>query len=161
MSVTNLSFPENRVAPPVCPVPAPSTGRWQRGGRPALEQSHIPGGVVRLVPAATLEVMLLNSHELWNVSGHLQSDCHSVNDTGKLQGPQWGWLVFQLPIFSLFEQSCQIITMCLACQDATKKWKCSKKLNIGLNCKNVLMARRLQDTHNNLNRLFADKLSRN
>lgn len=45
ISSINLSFPENRVVPPVCPVPAPSAWWWGWGGRPACEQGHIPGGV--------------------------------------------------------------------------------------------------------------------
>lgn len=45
ISSINLSFPENRVVPPVCPVPAPSAWLWGWGGRPAFEQGHIPGGV--------------------------------------------------------------------------------------------------------------------
>lgn len=81
ISTINLSFPENRVVPPVCPVPAQSTWWWGWRGRPAFEQGRIPGGVVPRIreappvvppaPAAILEVLSLhNSHELWNVSGH-------------------------------------------------------------------------------------------
>lgn len=87
ISTINLSFPENRVVSPVCPAPAPnawlvgmerkawlplSNGTFQGSGSSTFT-TH--SGVLCLVPAATLEVLLLhNSHELWNVSGHLQSD---------------------------------------------------------------------------------------
>lgn len=51
MSAGNSSFPENRVVPPVRPVPAPSAwcGDREEGGREALlAGSHIPGGVALL-----------------------------------------------------------------------------------------------------------------
>lgn len=74
ISTINLSFPENRVVPPVCPVPAPST--WsvgmERKAKPHSRGSGSSEGVLCLVPAAILEVLLF--YELWNVSGHLQHD---------------------------------------------------------------------------------------
>lgn len=76
--------------------PAPSAWWWRWGGGHREEEMgrraglgakpHSRGqgssqpphwaGVLCLVLAATLEVLLLhNSHELWNVFGHLQHDC--------------------------------------------------------------------------------------
>lgn len=88
ISTINLPFPENRVVPPVCPVSRPrrlvagiggGEGRpWSKATFQGEGSSHSLcwAGVLCLVPAATLEVLLLhNSHELWNVSGHLQRDC--------------------------------------------------------------------------------------
>ena len=56
-------------------------GRRTRLGAKPHSRGRVPPthrtgrGVLCLVPAATLEVLLLhNSHELWNFSGHLQRD---------------------------------------------------------------------------------------
>lgn len=88
----SLSFPENRVVPPVGPVSTPTgVGTGGRPAFPLLKATfqrvwffcksptgwHWEGGRC-LEPAATLQVLLLhNSHEFWNVSGHLQHDCVS------------------------------------------------------------------------------------
>lgn len=51
MSAGNSSFPENRVVPPVRPVPAPSAccgDREEGAGEALLAGSHIPGGVALL-----------------------------------------------------------------------------------------------------------------
>lgn len=87
-------------------LPPPARAGREGGGLAGFEQATFQGshsstftthsGVLCRVPAATLEVLLLhNSHELRNVSSHLQRDAVTVNDTVKLQDPECTWLVFQ------------------------------------------------------------------